>query len=178
MLRVFLSETLNMLDPEEIAPEIGFAIGNSQSPRQHHQRTDRHRQPAVGQHFAPAFTRHHPRQHANHRYRQRQEALGHHPHTAGDSQQDITQHLPAAALRLGGSPEAAHRQRQPHGDHRIQHRIGSDTVYQHRGQEDNQRQNRHAFIAENTPRQPRHQQRADGNGEDRTETHAKVIMTE
>ena len=165
-----------MLDPEEVAPEVRLALGDSQPPGQHHQRTDDYRQPAVGQHFTPAFTGDHPRQNAHHRHRQRQEALGHHPHPAGDAQQHVAQYFAAAALRLRRAPEAAHRQRQPQGDHRVQHRIGANRIHQHRGEEDNRRQDSYPLITKDPPRQPGHQQGGHGDGEDRPEAYAEVIM--
>ena len=86
MLGIFFRETLDMLHPEEVAPEVRLAFGDGKTPRQHYQRADAHRQPAVSQHFAPALTRNHPRQYPNHRHRQREEAFGHHPHPAGHAE--------------------------------------------------------------------------------------------
>ena len=178
MLGIFFRETLDMFNPEEVAPEVRLSFGDGQPPRQNHQRADAHRQPAVSQHFTPAFTRNDPWQHSNHRHRQREEAFGHHPHPAGHAQQDVAEDFTAVALSLRRTPEAAHCQRQPHGNHRVEHRIGADTVDQQRGQEYHCRQNRQAFIAENTPCQPGHQQGGDGNGEHHPKADGKIIMTE
>ena len=176
VLGIFLGKALNMLHPEEIAPEVRFAFGDSQAPGQHRQDTDPHRQPAVGQHFTPALLGNHPRQNPDNRHRQRQEAFGHHPHSTGRPQQRVADDFTVSGLRLSGAPETAHRQRHPQGDHRVQHRIGANTVDQQCGQEDHGGQNRHPFVLPDSPCQPRNQQRGDANGEDRAKAHGKVIV--
>ncbi len=100
MLRVALGKTLNMLDPEEVAPEIRLAVRNGQPPGQNNQHAAQDREPAKNQHLFPALLGNHPRQHADNRYRQRQKAFGHHPHATGQPKQHIAPRFSGNGLGL------------------------------------------------------------------------------
>ncbi|CAB5569826.1 Uncharacterised protein [Citrobacter youngae] len=85
MLGIILRKTLNMLNPEKVVPEVGFALRNRQSPRQDNGNTADNRQQAVNKDLFPALLHENPWQHAEDRDSEREKAFGHHAHAAGKS---------------------------------------------------------------------------------------------
>ncbi len=178
MLRVALGKTLNMLNPEEIAPEIRLTVRDGQPPGQHDKHAAQDRKPAKNQHLFPALLGDDPRQHADHRYRQRQKAFGHHPHAAGQPKQHIAPRFSGNGLGLWRQPEAAHRRHQPQGNNGVQHRIGADAIHQEQGQEDKAGENGRPLIPPEPPGHPDNQQRREPRGEDRPGAYGKVRVAE
>ncbi len=75
MLGIAHGESLDMLHPEKVMPEIGFAPRNGDRPGKDNHKAAQDRQPAVKQKVLPAFLDNDPRQHAHHRYGQGEEAF-------------------------------------------------------------------------------------------------------
>ena len=157
VLGVALGKTLNVFNPEEVAPEIGFTLGNRQPPGQDNKHAAQDRKPAKNQHLFPALLGNYPRQDAKDRHHQGEKAFGHHPHTAGQPQHDVAPRFASQGLRLRGQPETAHRRRQPQGDDGVEHGIGANAIDQKQRQEDKAGEQGNAFIAPELPGHPDNQ---------------------
>ncbi|MNZ82492.1 hypothetical protein D3C78_1011900 [compost metagenome] len=174
MLRVVLGETLNMLHPEEVVPEIRLTLCDGQRPRQAQQHRHHNSHRAVDQQVFNSPLLNDNRDHRDHRHRQCQEALGHKAHAAGQPQQHVAAQLAFGRGRFQRQIITDHRGGQPQGDHRVQHAVGTDTEYQNHRQENQRRQAGTARIAPHQHCQCEYQQRRHAGTEYRTEAHRKV----
>ncbi len=178
VLGISVGETLDMLHPEEVVPEIPLLPRDRQRPggANHHRCRDGQHSPA--QQFAEATLPDGPGRDRQHRHRQRQKALGHKAHGAGDAEQQIAaQPLPRAA-RLGRQPVAAHRRHQPQQQNGIEHRVGADAVYQQRGKKNHAAAERNGAAGEHPHAEPVEQQRAQRGAENGARAHAEQGMAE